>query len=51
MVPHPLDQIVHESEVGEVLRFDYQSLAKSDGIHVDGLVEGVDGRWVNWAGT
>ena len=39
-VPRPLGDLVHGTEVGDVLHFDYLSLGESDAIDMGGLVDG-----------
>ena len=39
-MPRPLGDLVHGTEVGGVLHFDYLSLGKSDAIDTGGLVDG-----------
>ena len=39
-ISRPLGDLVHDTEVGEVLHFDYLSLGESDAIDMGGLVDG-----------
>ena len=39
-MPRPLGNLVHGTEVGDVLHFDYLSLGKIDAIDTGGLVDG-----------
>ncbi|CAM9403155.1 unnamed protein product, partial [Ascophyllum nodosum] len=39
-MPRPLGDLVHCTEVGDVLHFDYLSLGESDAIDMGGLVDG-----------
>ena len=40
VMPRPLGDLVHGTEVGDVLHFDYLSLGESDAIDMGGLVDG-----------
>ena len=44
VVPCPLDDVVHATEVGGVLHFEYLSLGKSDSVGTDGLAVGGHGH-------